>query len=199
MVQYDSPPIGPDGQVYQGAINNAGSTAVMLEAIRVIQESDYQPYKSFLFVAYSGEGLDGGELANDPDVRKFLQARTGMTNFKVEAIIKLQGLGGDAGDRLIVSSGGSLRLAELMGEAAGHIGVKSKRSDDAIRMAFVYEDNPFAQGGQEAPTVFLAWEGWQDTSGSPMDNADHISADNLEDAGRSLAMALMILGREIDY
>ncbi|HET6445040.1 MAG TPA: ABC transporter permease subunit [candidate division Zixibacteria bacterium] len=199
MVQYDRPPIGPDGQVYQGASDNAGSTAVMLEAIRVIQETDYQPYKSFLFVAYSGEGLDGGELVNDPDVKRFLQARTGMSKFKVEAIIRLHGLGGDSGDRLIVSSGGSLRLAELMDEAAGHMGVKSKRSDDAIQMAFVYEDNPFAQGGQEAPTVILAWEGWQDTSGLPLDDADHISTDNLEDAGRSLAMALMILGREINY
>jgi ABC-type dipeptide/oligopeptide/nickel transport system permease subunit len=199
MAQYDSPPIGPDGLIHEGASDNAGSVAVMLEAIRLIQETDYQPYKSFLFVAYSGEGLDGGEYANNPDVRKFLQARTGLSNFKVEAIIKLKGLGGDSGDRLIVSSGGSLRLAELMDEAAGHMGVKSKRSDDAINMSFVYEDNPLAPGGQEAPTVFLAWENWQENSGLPIDNMDNFSVDNLEDAGRALAMSLMILGREINY
>jgi len=126
MAQYDSPPVGPDGEIYEGAADNAGGVAVMLEAIRVIQETDYQPFKSYLFVAYSGEGLDGGELANDPAVKKFLQARTGMLNFKVEAIIKLQGLGGADGDKLVVSSGGSLRLAELMDKAAGLMGVQSK-------------------------------------------------------------------------
>jgi hypothetical protein len=199
MAQYDNPPFGPDGQVYQGAGDNAGGVAVMLEAIRVLQETDYQPYKSYLFVAYSGEGLDGGELANDPDVKKFLQARTGLSNFKVEAIIKLKGLGGVSGDRLIVSSGGSLRLAELMDEAATLMGVNSRRSDDAINMAFVYEDNPFAEGGEEAPTVYLTWEDWQELSGLPMDDQEHVSTENLEEAGRALAMALMILGREVNY
>jgi len=199
MAQYDSPPMGPDGQVYQGAGDNAGGVAVMMEAIRALQETDYQPYKSFLFVAYSGEGLDGGELANDPDVKKFLQARTGFTSFKVEAIIKLKGMGGDSGDRLIVSSGGSLRLAELMDEAANLMGVNSKRSDDAINIAFVYEDNPFMEGGEEAPTVYLSWDGWQELSGTPMDDEAHISTENLEEAGRALAMAMMILGREVNY
>jgi hypothetical protein len=157
MVQYDSPPIGPDGQTRQGASDNAGSVAVMLEAIRVIQETDYQPYKSYLFVAYSGEGLDGGELANNPDVKKFLQARTGLNKFKVEAIIKLQGFGADSGDRLIVSSGGSLRLAEMMDKAAGHVGVRSKRTDDAIDLAFVYDENLFAQGGMKR--LLSSWVG----------------------------------------
>jgi hypothetical protein len=199
MVQYDSPPIGPDGQVYTGANNNASGVAVMLETIRVIQQSDYQPYKSFLFVAYSGEGLDGGELANDPDAKLFLQARTGLSNFKVEAIIHLKALGGSSGNRLVISSGGSLRLAELMADAAGHMGVKSKRSDDAIDMSFVYEEDPFAQGGREAPTVYLAWDGWQDESGRPTDDLSSLSVENLENSGKSLAMALMILGREVDY
>ncbi|MFN2188269.1 MAG: ABC transporter permease subunit, partial [Candidatus Promineifilaceae bacterium] len=199
MVQYDSPPIGPDGQIYDGAADNAGSVAVMLEAIRLLQETDYQPFKSFLFVTYTGEGLDGGELANDPDVKKFLQAKTGMTNFTIEAIIKLQGLGGSDGDKLVVSSGGSLRLAELMDEAAGVMGVQTKRSDDAINMAFVYEDNPFAEGGEEAPTIRLSWEDWQEKSRTSNDNLENISPENLEDAGKALAMTLMILGREIEY
>jgi hypothetical protein len=152
-----------------------------------------------LFVAYSGEGLDGGELTYNPNVRKFLQARTGLNRFKVEAIIKLQGFGPDSGDRLVVSSGGSLRLAELMDTAAGHMGVKSKRTDDAIDLASVYEENLFALGGDEAPIVDLSWDGWQENSGLPTDNMENFSVDNLEDAGKALAMALTILGREINY
>ena len=102
-------------------------------------------------------------------------------------------------DKLVVSSGGSLRLAELMDKAAGIMGVNSQRSDDAINIAFVYEDNPFAQGGEEAPTIYMTWEGWQENARQPSDNLENLSSENLEDAGKSLAMTLMILGREIEY
>ncbi len=43
------------------ANNNASGVAVMLEAIRTMQQSGYQPHKTFLFVAYSAEGLEGGQ------------------------------------------------------------------------------------------------------------------------------------------
>ena len=33
----------------------------MMETIRAMQESGYQPYKTFVFVAYSAEGMEGGE------------------------------------------------------------------------------------------------------------------------------------------
>jgi len=36
MAQYDSPPIGPNGEFYPAAVNNASGVAVMLEAIRVL-------------------------------------------------------------------------------------------------------------------------------------------------------------------
>ncbi len=62
------------------------------------QESGYQPYRTFLFIAYSGEGLEGGEPVVASDVHKFLQAHRGFVgNLEVEAIVHLRGLGGDAG------------------------------------------------------------------------------------------------------
>ena len=64
MAQYDAPSIGPDGEVYPAANDNASGVAVMLEAIRVLQETDYQPYKTLFFVAYSGEGFEGGETCS---------------------------------------------------------------------------------------------------------------------------------------
>ena len=60
MAQYDSPPPGPNGEVSPAANDNASGVAVMLEAIRVLEEADYQPRRSFLFIAYGGEGSDGG-------------------------------------------------------------------------------------------------------------------------------------------
>jgi ABC-type dipeptide/oligopeptide/nickel transport system permease subunit len=200
MAQYDSPSAGPTGQVSASANDNASGVAVMLEALRVMQETDYQPYRSFLFVAYSGEGLDGGAIVSDPDVNRFLQAKTGFTEFQLEAIVQLRGLGGGSGDRLLVSSGGSLRLADLFESSARQMGVRSVRADEAIDLGVVFEGS--TTGGesvQKAPVVRLQWEGWEENSRLPTDTVENISADDLEEAGRALAMALMILGREQNY
>jgi hypothetical protein len=200
MAQYDSPPIGADGQPHEAANDNASGVAVMLEALRVIQETDYQPYRSFLFVAYSGEGLDGGAVVSDPDVNRFLQARTGFSEFQLESIVQLRGIGGGDGDRLQISSGGSLRLAELFESSAKQMGVETVRVDEAVDLGMVFEDT--SAGGesvQKAPVVRLHWDGWDETSHLPSDTVEVVSAENLEEAGRALAMALMILGREQTY
>ncbi len=200
MAQYDSPPIGPDGEAYEAANDNASGVAVMLEALRVIQETDYQPYRSFLFIAYSGEGLDGGAFVNDPDVNRFLQAKTGFTEFLLEAIIQVRGVGGGSGDRLQVSSGGSLRLADLFEASARQMGVRTVRSDEAIDLGLVFEDTASGgEGVQKAPVARLHWEGWDEHARLQSDTLENMSAENLEDTGRALAMALMVLGREQNY
>jgi hypothetical protein len=199
MAQYDSPPVGPEG-VYQHANDNASGVAVMLEAIRIMQETEYQPYKSFLFIAFSGEGLDGGEYVFDPDVNSFLQAKTGFTNFDIEAIVHLRGVGSGQGDRIEISAGGSLRLAELFEEAAQQMGVETVRKDEGIDMNLIYNtSNPFLQGGVEAPVVRMFWDGWEEDSIMPTDTYQNIRVKNLTDAGKTLSMALMILGRETQY
>ncbi|MCK4724165.1 MAG: M28 family peptidase, partial [Anaerolineales bacterium] len=116
LVPYDSPPVGPEG-IYQHAIDNASSNAIMLEAMRILQETDYQPLKSFLFIAYSGEGLEGGNSVAEPDINQFLQASPSFRNFKLEAIVQLRGLGGGTGDRLVISAEGSVRLAKVAEKA----------------------------------------------------------------------------------
>ncbi len=199
MAQYDSPPVGPEG-VYQHANDNASGAAVMLEAIRILQQTEYQPYKSFLFIAYSGEGLDGGEYVFDPDVKSFLQAKIGFTNFDIEAIVHLRGVGNGQGDRIEISAGGSLRLAELFEEAAQQMGIEAVRKDEGIDLNLIYNTgNPFLQGGVEAPVVRMFWEGWEETSRIPADTYQTIKVENLEETGKTLSMALMILGRETQY
>lgn len=202
MVQYDSPPPGPDGQALPAANDNASGVAVMLEAIRVLEEADYQPRRSYLFIAYSGEGLDGGEPVNNPDVKKFLQAKTGFTSrFEPVAIVHLRGLGNGTGNRLEVSSTGSMRLANVFETAAKQTGVKPVRSEEAIDISMIYEEGGSSTNseGQQAPVVRLFWEGWEETSRTPDDTLETVSKEKLEKAGRALAMALMTLGREIEY
>lgn len=199
MAQYDSPPIGPEG-AYQAANNNASGIGLMLEAVRALTETDYQPYKSLLFIAYSGEGLDGGEPVSNPDINRFLLARTGFTNFEVEAVIRLRGVGAGAGSRIEVTAGGSLRLAELFERAARQMDAQITRAEGTIDISTIYSDgNPFLQSGQEAPELQLFWEGWQAYNRLPGDTIEKISADDLETIGETLTFSLMTLGRETEY
>ena len=202
MAQYDSPPPGANGEIFEAANDNASGVAVMLEAARVLNEADYQPRRSFLFIAYSGEGLDGGELVSDPEVKRFLQAKTGFVGrFEPVAIVQLRGLGDGPGDHLEVSSSGSLRLAELFESAAKQTGAEPLRSEEEIDISLIYDEvNPAVDSsGKQAPVVRLYWEGWEESSRTAEDTVDRISEDKLQKAGRALAMALMALGREINY
>jgi peptide/nickel transport system permease protein len=200
LAQYDTPPDSPDGVRYPAANDNASGVAVMLEAIRNMQQTGYQPYRTFLFVAYSAEGREGGELVFPPEVDRFLTAKKGFsTNYDIEAIVDLRGLGAGQGDDLIISAGGSLRLAELFEASARHMDVPVHRGGEAIDLSIVFEERSRGEGGQEAPMVALSWEGWEMTSRLPGDTLESISADNLEQAGRALSLGLMILGREINY
>ena len=200
LAQYDAPPPLHGEDFHPGANDNASAVAVMLEAIRVMKETEFQPRRTFLFVAYSGEGLEGGADVSDPDVTRFLQAKHGfITYLEPEAIIHLRGLGGGSGDGLEISSGGSLRLAELFENAGKRVGADVSRSEEPIDISVIYlEGSPF-DSGQVAPEVRLSWEGWGEYARTPADTIENISEENLQDAGRTLALSLMIIGRELDY
>ena len=198
--QYDSPPPGPEG-VYEAANDNASGVAVMLEAIRVLMQSDYISNKTIMFVAYSGEGLDGGEPISDGDVEQFLKAHPGFsTEFNLEAVLNIGAVGGGGGDGLQIAAGGSLRLADLFEKTARQFGVKVERVEEQIDIGVIYDEGgSFTASGQEAPTVFIRREGWETSARTAADTISAISDENLSAAGRTLAMTLMILGREINY
>lgn len=196
LAQYDQPPLLPTGAIPVGANDNASGVAVMLEIIRTMQESGYQPYKTFLFVAYSAEGLEGGEYV-EADVEKFLQAKVGFAStFEVDAIVDLRGLGAEEGRELLLSSSGSLRLANLFESAARRMGVSTQRTGERVDISIIFTDGDFMDGGSEAPHIGLFWEGWDITSRTSFDDLVYIDRDHLEQAGEAISLALMILGRE---
>lgn len=202
MAQYDSPALGPNGELPEAANDNASGVAIMLEAARVLQAAEYQPRRSYLFVAFSGEGLDGGEPVNDPEVKSFLQAKTGFAaNFEPVAIIQIRGVGDGSGSRVEVAASGSLRLADVFETAVRQTGGKPLLTEEEIDISLIYDDvNPTQDSsGKEAPVVRLFWEGWEENSRSFTDTVEKISEEKLEKTGRALAMALMALGREINY
>jgi peptide/nickel transport system permease protein len=200
MAKYDAPPPTPDDAQYPAANDNGSAVAVMLEVVRAMRESGYQPYRTFLFVAYSGEGLEGGEWVYPPDPEDFLKARKGFSeNFDMEAVVDLRGLGAGAGDGLLISAGGSLRLAELFERAAAQVGVETRRSGEPIDISIVFEEKELGEKGQDVSNVGLRWEGWEATSSTSADTLASISPDKLEQAGRALTLSLMIMGRERQY
>jgi len=200
IAQYDSPPTSPDGTPFPGANDNASGVGILLEAIRTMQESDYKPYKTFLFVAYSGEGAEGGNDVHEPDPSGFLRAAAFFSSsYKIEATVRLRGLGAGDGRGLALFSPGNLRLVHLFEDAAQRMGVRAQPVDDAVDMSVVFAGKTARDSGQESPDITLSWQGWEKTSRTPSDTIDTISQTKIEKAGRALALALMILGRETNY
>jgi peptide/nickel transport system permease protein len=197
VAQYDSPPQGPSGQFYPGANDNASGVALMLEVIRTMKETGYQPNRTFMFVAYSGEGLEGGEPAY-PKISKFLQAKLGFESaYKVEAIIELRGLGSQGKEGLVNYAGGNQRLMSLFEKSASMEGTASSRGWEPVSIGVVFDDQ--TGRGQEAPSIQMSWSGWESTSRLPGDTVENISQENLEKAGRVICLGLMILGQEHNY
>lgn len=80
------------------------------------------------------------------------------------------------------------------------MGVDTVRSADPIDISVIDDEgNSALESSQEAPLVGLYWEGWEEHSRRATDTLENISAEALEEAGRALALSLMILGRETNY
>jgi len=200
LAQYDGVGIGPTGAVYAGANDNASGVAVMLEAIRTLQEQEYVPNRTFLFVAYAGEGTPHG-LALGEQIRpiKFLEAKTGFTSFKIDALVYLRGLGYGTEPVMELSAGGSQRLIRVFEDAARSSGVRTRRSGERLDMNLVFEEGGIMDSASEAPNITLSMVGWEDTSHRSSDTLETISAGRLEEAGEALALALMVMGQEENY
>jgi hypothetical protein len=45
----------------------------------------------------------------------------------------------------------------------------------------------------------VTWQGWESYSNTEDDTLDAVSAEQLEESGRTLALALMVAAREVKY
>jgi hypothetical protein len=200
LAQYDCPPTHADGEFHACANDNSSGVAIMLETIRTMQESGYQPYKTFLFIAYSGEGYEGGLPVSSGNVKRFLDAKYGFSSaYEIEAVVELRGLGASDGGDLLLASDGSLRLAKHFQSVSRRLGVPAQITREEIDLSLIFSDGSPLDSGEEAPRVRVYREGWETTSKTAEDQLENISAQNLEEAGRVISLSLMIMGREIDY
>jgi len=75
-----------------------------------------------------------------------------------------------------------------------------KRADENIDIGLIYDEGSnFLESGQDAPILRMYWEGWDEYARLPEDTRARLSPQAIEDAGKTLAMTLMILGRETNY
>ncbi len=200
LAQYDGLGRDENGTLYPGVNDNASSVAVMLELLRSWHETGYQPKKTIIFVAYVGEGFDYGQFPNrKPDVERFISGKFGFaTAFTPEAFVFLRGLGAGAGSDLTLAAGGNLRLARLFENAARQMHVKTHRANEDFALDVIF-------GGatniatSDAPTIALNWTGFDETAGTPADTIATIDPAKLEKSGRTLSLALLKMGREVNY
>jgi hypothetical protein len=68
-----------------------------------------------------------------------------------------------------------------------------------VDVSVVFEGQRNTQGGQIAPEVGIRWLGWEATARTEADTAAAVSAEKLEAAGKVATLALMTLGRELNY
>ncbi len=197
LAQYDGTGTDPVGSAYPGANDNASGVAVMLEAIRTLQEQEYAPYRTFLFVAYAGEGSPHGlGYGRQMEVTGFLQAKRGFASaYKLQAVVYLRGLGYGTEPTLELSAGGSQRLIRVFEDAAQKMEVRTQRGAERLDMNVLFDEGSAFDSADEAPNITLSMVGWQETSHRSSDTLESISAERLE-AGEALALALMVMGRE---
>ncbi len=198
--QYDG--LGDDGlgEMYPSANQTVSSVAVMLEMLRSWQEVGYQPRKTLIFVAYVGEGFEHGQFPNrNPDVERFIGAKFGSTtSFNQEAFIFLRGLGAGDGSGLNLAAGGNLRLAQLFERSAGQFWTSTRRQNTPVTLDAIF-GNPNQALTTDAPTITLSWRGSNETLGTPFDTPDIIDPAKLQEAGQTISLGLLIMGREPNY
>jgi hypothetical protein len=200
--QYDGPGLDFDGVPYPAVNDNASGVGLMLELVRSWQEAGYQPKRTFMFVAYANEGFQYGKSPRlEPDAVEFLAAKAGFTSaYNLDAIVNVRGVGGGSGNGLMVSTGGSLHLVEIIERAARQVGVSVERQDEPLDYRTVWlNEGGFLEDASEAPTISVWWEGFENTSHTPNDTLEGVSADNLSLAGRTLSQTLLMMGREVNY
>jgi hypothetical protein len=200
LAQYDCPPQAPDDDSgYCSEFRSAGA-AVMLEAIRAMHAAEYQPYRTFLFIAYSGEGYEGGARFTPENVDKFLEAKYGFdTAYELMGVIELGQLYSARGDEFLVRSDGSLRLAQLFKDAARAQGLDVESVGRALDLDRIFQTGSTIESGVEAPWIEISGMGWDSGEGDLIDTPVDLDQESLERMGRALTQTLMVLGRELDY
>ena len=179
-----------DGTLYPSANDNASGVATMLEMIRTLQEQDFQPRRTLVFVAWCG-----GQRHEAPNYDKYMQAHTGFDTLEIVAALELEGVGGGSGSSAVAWRSTSQRLTEVAKQAAKRVGTRID-----TRQAGLHADtSTWPATDSDVPSLTLSWAGADDFSATPGDTAEAIDPDKLGQVGRMASLALMVLAADPAY
>ena len=191
VAYYDGLGVDPFGNVYPGANDNASGVATMLEIARLWHERDFRPKRTVIFVAWAG-----AERHERPDIERFMRAREGFIGaYSIAAVVNLSGAGAGSGDALLLRNVTSGRLTELFREAGQRVGVPTTTLGRGLHEGFEMD----RQLDPKIPQIELTWDGSDVRAHTPEDAVENINPDRLEKAGKTTALALMVLAREKVY
>ncbi len=182
-----------------GAVDDASAVAVLLTALRTLKAQEFAPKRTVYVAFYAAQGYDYGKAPRTtPDLQSFLAAKAGFGLLTPEAVLYLSGLGGGAGEKLVIGGGGSLHLAEVAEQAARWSGVAVQRQGEALDLSVVFDKN--AHGVTASyPWIRLSWEGSEALRGLPEDTVQAVRLDALEGSGRTLTLLLALLSHAPTY
>ncbi len=188
---YDGLGVTPDGQVYQGANDNASGVAEMLEVARVIKASPYFAKKTVVFVAWSG-----GEWRESLSVKNVMNAKTGFNTLNIEAVIELSGVGGGDGKGLALGQGSSYRLITLFQNAARRMNVRTTTRGRGPHFSY---DSRAGFGGRDALSAYISWDGSDALAHTLKDTIANIDPTKLKKSGQVVSLVVSVLSREVNY
>lgn len=169
----------PDGTIFPGANQNASGVAALLELARVLKEEGYQPARSVLFAAWSGEERDSAGVSH-------YLAHPTVPLTRTVGVISLDSIADGNGYRLWFWGDGETdgALTHRLEGSAARLGGDAWRkgsSDQGWHHLFKTEG---------VPSVKLTWAESDELSYRIEDTADGIDAERLASSGQIVALAV---------
>jgi ABC-type dipeptide/oligopeptide/nickel transport system permease subunit len=191
---YDGLGSESDGQVYQGANDNASGVAMLLELARLWQEQGLDARRTTMFVAWGGGELDeSGARAWLESAFNFRHVRTQGTrsNVSPEFLLQLDRVGRGDGGLVVRTRPSAERLAELIEETCREIGITLANESQG----------QLVSGRIAAPSMTQwAWFGWAGSDVPPTEDVlDTIEQEKLQLFGEMFALLMTKLVRETSY
>lgn len=189
---YDHLGVSPNGEVYNGADDNAAGVAAVLEAARILIASNLRPQETIVFVAFSGEEvgtLGSRALCRRLKTRK-LTSHSILLNMEVLGAIAGKGNFLDVWDEGVSST---LPLVEAVQLAGREVGIPVQRQgcdpgSDALTMLFA---------GVPAVSVDVAWSYENHPHfHQPSDDPEHIDRNGFHKAVQVMVAALWLLAND---
>ncbi|MGC9336362.1 MAG: ABC transporter permease subunit, partial [Anaerolineae bacterium] len=172
-----------DGVVYPGADENVSGVAVMLETARLLHDLDLVPKRTVVFAAF--DEIGGSYFVQNPVLP--------TTRSNTWTAVILHGLG--AGEARLARLEKGSGFARALDQSARRFRVRTQKLD-AWQFFFVSNYSRLSWGDVTVPKSYqgvVVTRPGDSLSGTPSDTLDHLDAELLSEAGRTVAHYVMVL------